>query len=250
MVAKANNLLGNVFSRLTVFEKSNTKASDGSIIWLCKCSCGSNQIIKAVSYELKRGGTTSCGCLRKEKLSIARTTHGFSSSKGNKGKCSPTYDLWGRIKDRCYNKSSKDYKDYGGRGIKLYQPWVKDFLKFKSYVELLPNYPKERVVGIKKVTIDRKNNSKGYVPGNLRWASYTQQNRNKRDNLLITYKGKTMLFIEIVEKYSKVPYKIVYDRVNIFGWSLHKALATPKRGIKNEIKRKLVRFNKSPGMSV
>ena len=75
------------------------------------------------------------------------------------------YMHWANIKNRCYNKKSPRYKDWGGRGITMYEPWKVSFKSFYEYIIKLPNYGHEGFT-----SIDRINNEKGYEPGNIRWA--------------------------------------------------------------------------------
>ena len=85
------------------------------------------------------------------------------------------YRTWEQLKVRCYNKKRKGYKNYGGRGIKLYIEWHM-FSSFQQYVEKNLG---ERPLGH---SIDRINNDKDYEPGNIRWASRLVQNNNKRNS--------------------------------------------------------------------
>lgn len=75
---------------------------------------------------------------------------------------------------RCYNPNYKGYKNYGGRGIKVYRPWLSDRDAFAAYLQALPGY------GTPGLSIDRINNNKGYHPGNLRYATREVQQRNTR----------------------------------------------------------------------
>jgi len=83
------------------------------------------------------------------------------------------YDTWRSMKQRCSDKSRVEYKYYGGRGIILCDEW-KDSVAFITYVE--------EALGPRPdgYTLDRIDNNKGYIPGNVRWASMSEQNRNKR----------------------------------------------------------------------
>lgn len=86
----------------------------------------------------------------------------------------PEYTCWRGIKQRCYDKNTKSHKSYGGRGIKMYEPWRNDFMTFYNY--LLNN------IGLKpkgKFSIDRIDNDGNYEPGNLRWATDSQQGLNQ-----------------------------------------------------------------------
>ncbi len=85
------------------------------------------------------------------------------------------YLLWYGIKDRCLNPKNPKFADYGGRGIKVYEPWIDDLVGFIKYIH---NTLGPRPEGM---TLDRQNNNGHYEPGNLRWATRSQQSYNRRD---------------------------------------------------------------------
>lgn len=133
-------------------------------VFLCKCDCG---IIKPIKLAyLRIGDTLSCGCYNKKVLTYFK--HGYTKSEKK------LYELWARIKSRCYNHNSLDYPSYGGRGIFMYEQWIEDSKSFIDYVKQLPNF------GIPNYSIDRINNNNGYVPDNLRWADSFTQALNRR----------------------------------------------------------------------
>lgn len=78
------------------------------------------------------------------------------------------------IKDRCYNEKSINYQHYGGRGITICDEWINDFKAFHEHMMSLPHALEEGY------TIDRKINLLGYKPGNMRWATWDEQNNNRR----------------------------------------------------------------------
>jgi hypothetical protein len=106
------------------------------------------------------GRTRSCGCLA-HKNDHSRT-HGMRGTK--------EYRTWGGMKTRCYNKRSKDYYRYGGKGISIYQPWRDSFEEFYKYIGPAPT---------KNHQIDRINTMGNYEPGNVRWATPKIQCRNR-----------------------------------------------------------------------
>ena len=95
----------------------------------------------------------------------------------------PLHNKWMSMKERCNNPHSKSYSRYGGKGIRVCQEWQESFHSFYEWAMASGYQP--------GLTIDRIDNSKGYSPGNCRWATTKQQNRNYSRNHLITYKGKT-----------------------------------------------------------
>lgn len=204
------DLIGQKFGRLTVLRfVDQTKFRHSR--WLCKCDCGIEKII--VAYDLKNGHTKSCGCLQKEQLRIATTTHGHSKN----GKMSLTYKTWTGMMQRCSYVGHNQYEDYGGRGITVCKRWSK-FINFLMDMGERPG---------KGYQIDRINNNKGYSKNNCQWVTPKQNSRNKRNNRLITYKGKTQCLAEWAEQFD-IDYYTLKWRLNN-GWSIEKTLTTPSR---------------------
>ena len=94
----------------------------------------------------------------------------------------PLYCRWESMKSRCYRKSDKDYPNYGGRGITMCDEWRYDFWAFVDWA--MENGYRDGL------TIDRKDNDKGYSPDNCRWITRYEQNQNKRNIPL--YDGMTL----------------------------------------------------------
>lgn len=214
------NLIGKQFGLLVVIRRMDNDKL-GNSRWLCRCNCKDGKEIIVSGQHLKNGHTKSCGCLRKEKTRQRFMKHGYSSSK--------IYSVWKEIIQRCTNPNHKRWKDYGGRGIKVCERW----LKFENFLEDMGENWK---LGL---TIERKNNKKGYYKENCKWATSKEQNRNSRNNRLETYKGKTQCLAAWAEEYDII-YNTLWDRLYRYGWSIEKALTTPvrkKRNKSNEEKR-------------
>lgn len=94
------------------------------------------------------------------------------------------YETWRAMKERCYNPNSFGYKNYGGRGIEIYEPWRKSFIAFYQYVGKKPT---------NKHTLDRINNNGNYEPGNVRWATKSVQSLNRKISGKSKYRGVTSL---------------------------------------------------------
>jgi len=101
------------------------------------------------------------------------------------------YSTWTGMLQRCFDKKSKNYKNYGGRGISVCDEWVKSFSKF--YEDMGPKP--------QGFSLDRINNDKGYSKSNCKWSSRKEQARNNRLNVLITYNGETNCIKYFCEKY-------------------------------------------------
>jgi len=116
-------------------------------------------------------------------------------------------NAWWAIRDRCLNPRSVNWPAYGGRGIGMCERWAQSFDAFVEDMGLRPS-PKH--------SVDRIDNDKGYEPGNCRWATSEQQNRNRRNNVRLTYNGETMTAIEWSERLGVSPQAV---RSKMAGWS-------------------------------
>ena len=167
------DLTGKTFGRLTVLSVS--ERTENGTIWRCRCSCGKEA--RVYSFTLLGGRQVSCGCFRDELSSTRSTTHGHSSS----GRRSPEYIIWSSMKDRCFNKKNKHYKNYGERGITVCPHW-------RAYENFLADMGPRPSPDL---TIERTDNNGPYAPWNCRWASRQQQQSNLRTNKFYAFNGKT-----------------------------------------------------------
>lgn len=159
------NLTGQRFERLTVVAPAEPKS--GKTRWLCRCDCGEQVVVIGVLLTSKQ--TRSCGCLKHEldKARKTRLVHGHARHDQPR---SATYNTWIAMRDRCTDPTSDSYPDYGGRGITICQRWIDSFEAFLADMG-------ERPAG---TTLDRIDGARGYEPGNCRWATAVEQNRNTR----------------------------------------------------------------------
>ncbi len=206
---KLIDLSGQKFGKLTVIVRI-TNVNSKQIKWLCDCDCGQTTTVQR--GNLKNGHTQSCGCLRKEKGIVNNTQHGHYKN----GQQPITYSSWAKVIQRCANSNNKDYHNYGGRGITMCKRW----LKFENFLEDMGEPPAGK-------SIDRIDNNKGYYKSNCRWATRKQQNRNKRNNRLITFNGKTQCLPAWAEE-TGINIRTLWSRINR-GWSTEKTLTTPVR---------------------
>lgn len=208
-MAEASNLIGQKFGRLTVIARAENNKR-GQTRWLCKCECGNEKIVGA--YLLKSGQTKSCGCFKKEVFTNKK--HGLRYTR--------IYKLWLSIKNRCYNPKKNNYKHYGGRGITMCEEWKNNFMSFHDWA-FANGYDENVKRG--ECTIDRIDTNGNYEPSNCRWVTQKEQANNKRNNVLLTYKGNThtaQQWAEILD----IKYITLITRLKR-GWSVEKTLTTP-----------------------
>jgi hypothetical protein len=124
------------------------------------------------------------------------------------------YRSWYTMNARCFDPEDESYKNYGGRGITVCKRWR----KFSDFVKDMGPRPEG-------YSIDRINNNGNYTPSNCRWATMVQQQRNKRNNLWLTFRGRTLTQAEWAEVTGLDPVTIDHRRKR--GWSLEDVLTTP-----------------------
>lgn len=172
---RAKDLTGRRFGRLTVIELHSAAKHGTPRTWLCKCDCGGEKVVN--SSRLLRGLTRSCGCLRKEtSAENGRKTikHGMNGTR--------LYTIWGSMLKRCRCERDRAYALYGGRGITVCEDWYR-FENFRDWA-FDSGYRDD-------LTIDRKDNDKGYSPDNCRWVTQKVQGNNRRNNRFIEIDGET-----------------------------------------------------------
>jgi predicted nucleic acid-binding Zn ribbon protein len=178
---------------------------------VCKCSCGN--LVVVVNGSLQTGYTSSCGCFQKEIASKRATKHGMRGIS--------EYDIWRSMAQRCNNQKSSSYTNYGGRGIVMCDRWLDPENGFTNFYTDMGPRPSP------KHSIDRIDVDGNYCPENCRWATHKEQARNKRNNKMITYAGKTLCLVEWDEEVG-IPYTTIWARLRN-GWSVEEALTTPVR---------------------
>lgn len=206
------DMTGQKIGRWTVIERDMTLSSSRAY-WICECECGN---IKSVMGKyLRNKQSKSCGCLKEEKLKINGLKHNMRHTR--------FYSIWANMKSRCTNQNSEAYKDYGQRGIKICDRW-NEFNNF--YKDMYSSY-QDALQYNENIMIDRIDNDGDYEPDNCRWASIIEQNNNKRNNRLYSYKGNTLTISEWSNNLN-IPYQTLLNRFNS-GWSVERALTLPVR---------------------
>ena len=213
-IHKAKNLTGMKFGNLTVIKK--TKRKNRNNIWLCKCDCG--KFVECYQYNLERGTSTSCGCLRSFYAKQTRKLKGKSTGS--------FYKKWFSIKTRCYNKNTPSYKNYGGRGIKMCDDWL-DFLKFEEWA--LKNGYSDGL------TLERIDVNGDYCPENCKWIPMSEQQSNKRTNVFIEYNGYKKTISQWARELG-ISKEALLFRYNS-GWSIDECLFGKKTKTNHQLPR-------------
>ncbi len=213
MGKKPLELEGQKFGKLTVVAR-NGSDKYGHSMWDCKCDCGKDCIV--VSTSLKKGLTTSCGCVHKEMISNLNKKHGMSGTR--------IYTIWKGMNERC---SDVNNKNYGGKAspVKICNEWqgehgAENFIKWS-----LENGYDENL------EIDRIDSEKDYEPSNCRWVDTITQASNTKRNHYITYNNETHTMMEW-SRIINIPCQTLANRINLLHWDIEKALTTPVKQIK------------------
>lgn len=176
-------------------------------MYSCRCDCGAIKIIRG--SHLRNGQSSSCGCLANELLSERSKTHGMTNTR--------LFNIWRGMKNRCNSPGDYHYKWYGARGIKMCDAWKDDFKTFYDWA--LANGYREGL------TIDRMDNNGDYCPENCRWITHEEQMCNTRENVMITYNGKTQCASMWAREMGIRPDTLTQRKRR--GWSDEQAISTP-----------------------
>lgn len=152
---------------LTFVRESEDRSKDKHKLWVCKCDCGHEGLY--ISSRIRANLVKQCKLCATKITAKKNRTHGM-------GKTSE-YKIWTGIKTRCLNVNDHSYAKYGAKGITVCKEWENSFEEFFKYVGRRPS---------KNHSIDRIDNSKGYEPGNVRWATKSEQARNRNNNSYVT----------------------------------------------------------------
>ena len=177
--------IGEKYGRLTVIEYAGLNKNNAAL-WKCKCDCGNERIV--MGAVLRSGKTKSCGCLQRvvaketvqkynnspEYKPVRHITHGLHSTR--------LFGIWCRMKGRCYNSKSTQYRYYGAKGVKICDEWLTDFKAFYDW-SMANGYQDD-------LTIDRINNDGNYSPDNCRWANHSEQMLNRSNTVFVEYNGE------------------------------------------------------------
>lgn len=197
-------LEGTRFGKLVAREA--VRGGPKGTLWHCDCDCGRRKTVR--QDHLKAGAIKSCGSCFSPRghLTSGLSTRGASLH--------PLYGVWSRMIDRCGNARAHNFRWYGAKGIRVCERWAKSFEAFVSDVEPRPPH----------TTLDRYPDKHGnYEPGNVRWATKTEQGNNARNNIVITYAGKT----QTLKQWSRelgLNYLRLYNFVRTKRWTFEQAI--------------------------
>lgn len=183
------DLTGKKFGRLTAIEYAGSRHGGGAL-WKLSCECGA--VVICDGANLRCGRTKSCGCLRAEG---PRVRHGLSHTK--------THNTWVGMRQRCENPSDPAFPHYGGRGISVCDRW-KSFDNFLSDMGMSP----------RSMSIERIDNNAGYSPENCKWATQSEQVKNRRTSIIYEFDGQARTLKEWGDLYG-IPYKAMHHRYTI-----------------------------------
>jgi len=192
------NPAGLKFGKILVLEgDTGARSTGGYVLWKGQCDCGTVRMF--YSTTLKNGKVKSCGCQAYATNSLKETTHGLSRGSGNS-----IYLIWQGIKNRCLNKNSFAYKDYGGRGIKVCERWLNSFENF--YDDMIEGYAKG-------LTLERIDVNGNYEKLNCKWITRAEQANNRRTTIYIDHPFYGKITIKRAASIVGICWQAMYTRI-------------------------------------
>ena len=161
---KELDITGNRYGNLICLGKTGSRSGSGVTLWQFECDCGNK--FSCSKHHIIKNSESKCKDCAILVRAQSRQVHGRSMARSS----DKTYRAWCKIKERCFNSNTESYKYYDGLELKMEPKWVNSFQDFLDHV----GDPEEE-----GMSIDRIDNSKGYIVGNIQWATPSQQARNK-----------------------------------------------------------------------
>lgn len=210
--------VGQVFGRLTVIGVPYKWGKNYDKKVRVMCVCGKVKEVHIAS--LNNGGTVSCGCFHKELFSNITSTHKLSTHL--------IYRLWARLKTRCLNKNSVEYRKYGAKGVMICDEWRDDFMSFYNWAK---DKWRKGLELDKDILYNKKHGTrtgKLYSPEYCCFVTGKANCRQKTTNRIIEYNGFKKTLIEWSEILG-ISAKVIGGRINKHKWSVERAMSTPTR---------------------
>jgi hypothetical protein len=215
---KIQDRTGEVFNSWTVLQYGHKRGK--SHLWLCRCVCGREILVMMDS--LRSGKSTQCADCAYQSRSHRPHTRSFYTlphqprrPRRISGHLTEDHCYYAMF-ERCYNPNAAKYGRYGGRGITICQRWRESFQAFLDDMGPRPSNDH---------SIDRIDNNGNYEPANCRWATRTEQQRNKSNNHLISFDGQTMCIADWANEVG-LSWHVLTMRLRL-GWTVERALTEP-----------------------
>lgn len=195
--------IGDIHNRLTILEEGLYLGQHKA--FKVRCKCGTEKLVRA--SRVLDGYTKSCGCLAREVPT--NLTHGMTDTR--------IYLTWVRMHQRCYNQNSPMYFNYGGRGIKVEEPWH-DFAVFYKDMGDIPD----------GMSLEREDTNGNYCKSNCKWATATEQNNNRRNSVRYMLNGELKTVKELAAL-AGVSYRTMHLRLHTYKIPVERAVSSGKK---------------------
>ena len=162
-----DNLTGKQFGKITVLHRHYDNSKLPHAKWVCQCECGKQFVALATNLKKKIRGIKSCGCYVNENIRAVNSTHGLYHTAER--------IIHSNMQIRCYNQNSKDYSNYGGRGIFMCDRWLGEN-GLVHFIEDMGMKP------FSDASLERKDVNKGYSEDNCTWIKVSHQAKNRNYN--------------------------------------------------------------------
>ncbi len=211
---------GRKFNRLTplhIVRREAVTLADGSpgkskvyVEFLCDCG----NTYTTVWSVVQQGSTQSCGCWRRERVSVQQTTHGHTRG----GRKSPEWSTWSTMIQRCTDPASTSYPNYGAKGIRVCDRWLDSFGNFLADMGPKPD---------PHYSIERKDSAEGYTPENCIWADIITQANNRSTNVHVEWEGQTYTVAQLARHLGREDSIRDFQRRLRKGWSIDRTVNQP-----------------------
>lgn len=184
-----------------------------------RCDCGVEKLVMAFSI----GKVKSCGQCKRDPMSdSARRAIGQANKKHGMVK-SPEYQAWRKMKSRCERPKDAAYPRYGGRGITVCDRWS----SFDNFIADMGERPSAQH------SLDRIDNDGGYSPENCQWRTSQEQNCNRRNTVMVEYRGVSVSLPDLCREFG-VDYYKTHNRLFRLGWTVDRALTAGDAGLRRK----------------